>query len=754
MNNPDIELSGEENEREANRDGDEEPQPNYLQQHLNNLDVDDVLNLNVCISQSELLLAILKYCLFYNLSQTATADLFKLFNLILPGAGLPQTRYLIDKIFNNKQKFEYHALCPKCKDYVQKFNDKSRGLKCRACNTKFSVKDATYNDFFAIINPESKIKDLIEKNDEHFENVVNARRNPDENIVDVHTGFLYRQLRNSLPNEKKDNFATITFNSDGVPVFESSSFSLWPIQCIVNEIPYKARMAKPIVCGLWFGKNKPDMNMYLKHFVSHVNRLSDDGFVCEIQGNQKRLYVYAICCCADCPARAPIQGLTQFNGYFGCNWCLHPGYYVHYGRGGAMKYIVLDELIPLRTDAESLEHIHDSLTSRNPVFGFKTSSCLVNLNYFKIVNGFVPDSLHLDIGIGEQFMKYWTSSNNEFSFTSEEIDAIDNMMKVAKVPIKITRASRSLRERRNWKGREWENWILYYSLPALLSIPRLRRYAVHWSWLVEAYQILLQQRISMEEIRRADKLLIKFVVYTELYYTRVAMTFNVHQLLHLAQSVVNWGPLWCHSGYTFESGNGKIVKNVHAAKGLIYQICRIIGMADSEEILKKHVNSQFPDSKMADFADYLDKKDTMSTHKIKKSRYFGVNHRTKRKWVIQLQLSASCRTYFKMIRSNCLYKPCTKYSLRSDNSFVKSIDNNFYKIVQFIVDTEQRRQYTLCNPINHSNVFENDEFPIKKIVFISKAVVAIDTESIKTVCVSVGDKKDLYVHPLPNLLSY
>ena len=177
-------------------------------------------------------------------------------------------------------------------------------------------------------------------------------------------------------------------------------------------------------------------------------------------------------------------------------------------------------------------------------------------------------------------------------------------------------------------------------------------------------------------------------------------------------------------------------------------------MADSEEILKKHVNSQFPDSKMADFADYLDKKDTMSTHKIKKSRYFGVNHRTKRKWVIQLQLSASCRTYFKMIRSNCLYKPCTKYSLRSDNSFVKSIDNNFYKIVQFIVDTEQRRQYTLCNPINHSNVFENDEFPIKKIVFISKAVVAIDTESIKTVCVSVGDKKDLYVHPLPNLLSY
>ncbi|XP_043469590.1 uncharacterized protein LOC122503198 [Leptopilina heterotoma] len=41
------------------------------------------------------------------------------------------------------------------------------------------------------------------------------------------------------------------------------------------------------------------------------------------------------------------------------------------------------------------------------------------------------------------------------------------------------------------------------------------------------------------------------------------MTFNVHLLLHLAESVYNWGPLWAHSAFAFESGNGQLLKNVN-----------------------------------------------------------------------------------------------------------------------------------------------------------------------------------------------
>lgn len=57
------------------------------------------------------------------------------------------------------------------------------------------------------------------------------------------------------------------------------------------------------------------------------------------------------------------------------------------------------------------------------------------------------------------------------------------------------------------------------------------------------------------------------------------MTFNVHQLLHITQAARNFGPLWAHSAFTFESGNGQIVRLVHAAKGVPEQILERVIMS-------------------------------------------------------------------------------------------------------------------------------------------------------------------------------
>lgn len=35
--------------------------------------------------------------------------------------------------------------------------------------------------------------------------------------------------------------------------------------------------------------------------------------------------VYCIGCVADAPTKATMQNVMQFNGYYGCSWCLHPG---------------------------------------------------------------------------------------------------------------------------------------------------------------------------------------------------------------------------------------------------------------------------------------------------------------------------------------------------------------------------------------------------------------------------------------------
>lgn len=112
---------------------------------------------------------------------------------------------------------------------------------------------------------------------------------------------------------------------------------------------------------------------------------------------------------------------------------------------------------------------------------------------------------------------------------------------------------------------------------------------MHWALFVEAFYILSKHEISLAELDRADKLLHEFVAGSELCYSKVSMTFNMHSLLHLSKSVLHWGPLWSHNAYAFESGNGNLLKVIHASKGIHNQICRQISLKYSFLNLKDHV---------------------------------------------------------------------------------------------------------------------------------------------------------------------
>lgn len=176
-------------------------------------------------------------------------------------------------MFNPKNIIEYHAVCPNCKKYVAIFDRKHLRVECQACNIVITLKDPIYNDFFAIINVKNEITNLIQDNHKYYNHVVRERVRNDEKFDDIIDGVLYKQFVDSLSIHDKFNYATATMNSDGSPVFESSKFSIWPIQMIINE-PLDVRTCKPIVCGIWFGKDKPTMNIFLKPYVVHINKLS------------------------------------------------------------------------------------------------------------------------------------------------------------------------------------------------------------------------------------------------------------------------------------------------------------------------------------------------------------------------------------------------------------------------------------------------------------------------------------------------
>lgn len=51
-----------------------------------------------------------------------------------------------------------------------------------------------------------------------------------------------------------------------------------------------------------------------------------------------------------------------------------------------------------------------------------------------------------------------------------------------------------------------------------------------------------------------------------------AMSFNVHQLLHLAKSVYKLQSLWSHLPFIFESGNGHLLKLLSGSSGVPLQV--------------------------------------------------------------------------------------------------------------------------------------------------------------------------------------
>jgi hypothetical protein len=96
-------------------------------------------------------------------------------------------------------------------------------------------------------------------------------------IRDIIDGQVFETLINEGKigiNEGKigNNDLSLLFNTDGIAMFKSSKYSAWPILATINELPPHLRKQHIIMGGLWFGEEKPQMNTFLKPFVSELIR--------------------------------------------------------------------------------------------------------------------------------------------------------------------------------------------------------------------------------------------------------------------------------------------------------------------------------------------------------------------------------------------------------------------------------------------------------------------------------------------------
>lgn len=168
----------------------------------------------------------------------------------------------------------------------------------------------------------------------------------------------------------------------------------------------------------------------------------------------------------------------------------------------------------------------------------------------------------------------WFDSTNHGKpwYIGRHVEVISEKLKKICPPKEISRLPQSLNDRKFWKGSEWRSFLLFYSLPVLHGYLQTK-YLNHWFLLVFSIHCLLQNKVHRCQLDNINMTLCKFIIFTEELYGKENITFNMHQLYHLVNSVKDFGPLWNVSSFIFEGNNGALLKYFHGTRHVPMQIC-------------------------------------------------------------------------------------------------------------------------------------------------------------------------------------
>lgn len=285
-----------------------------------------------------------------------------------------------------------------------------------------------------------------------------------------------------------------------------------------------------------------------------------------------------------------------------------------------------------------------------------------------------------------------------------------------------------------------------------MTVPNFERYIEHWAIFVEGFYIILQESISTEQLLKANTLFVKFVSQTQQLYGEDAMTYNLHQLLHIPESIINWGPAWSHFGYPFETGNGKLLNTIQAAKGMIHQIVRAINTKECIQILRDNLRTP-EDSRMLEFCDSLGSRRVLQAEKISQVNYFGKGFCTDEDIIEQEELSEQARSYYKIVKNRCIFKSFKKKNPRSDNSFAQTDQGTFVLLEEFILDKDRRKELAKVYRIVTEPIYP-DLSVVLRIVSVDDASSIISLSSIEKICVHSDNGISRFLSPVPNMLCY
>ena len=350
---------------------------------------------------------------------------------------------------------------------------------------------------------------------------------------------------------------TLDLNIDGLPLFKSSSVSLWPILGRVRELPER----EIFTIAVYSGDSKPSsLDAFLDDLVKELEVLLQEG----LAHSEKHFKVVLGAFICDAPARAFLKGVKGHNSRHACERCHVVGEYLK----GRMTFP--DQGAALRTGEEfKMMSDEDCHVATSP---------LTQLN-LDMVYQFPLDYMHLVcLGVVRKIIHLWFGGPLSGRLPSQILKEVSSTMLAIKgnMPREFARKPRSLFEYRRWKATEFRQFLLYTGPVVLLDSLPQRQYR-NFMLLSVSCMILLHPIHSIDHHEYAKDLLKVFVSNFAMIYGKEMISYNVHSLIHLADDVKQYGALDNVSCFEFENHLGKLKKMVRKPQAPVAQVVRRIG---------------------------------------------------------------------------------------------------------------------------------------------------------------------------------
>ncbi|CAF1026554.1 unnamed protein product [Brachionus calyciflorus] len=244
--------------------------------------------------------------------------LYNFIQLLLPSdSNIPKSYYLLKKDIKF-DSISSSLLCSFCKNDIDivKYKDKRLVKNCitetcsnfkRRISRKNSIK--LFN-----ANIEDQIKNILNNNfDTIFKYQEKIRSLKQDTIVDISSGEKF--------NYSPDTISLILF-IDSVNYTKSNNFSQWFLLSQIVELPpiLRGSYENIIFHSSWSGPQF-DFNFWFKNYNQNVIELLDKG----IEWSNEKINIAIHGFISDAPARSKACNCVQFNGYFRCIKCFHPG---------------------------------------------------------------------------------------------------------------------------------------------------------------------------------------------------------------------------------------------------------------------------------------------------------------------------------------------------------------------------------------------------------------------------------------------